>query len=94
MMQNIIDNDYLDKLGVINNPGYREFISEQVVQLLNMRVANRVAEILSDEQLREMTATLDGRKMIWLENNVPNFEDIVGEELKGIVTDIQAVMPS
>lgn len=89
----IIDENYLNKLGVIQDPEYRAYMSGQIVDLLNMRVANRVAEVLDDSALNEMMSLSDGRKMSWLENNIPDFKDIVDDELKAIIDDMKAVMP-
>lgn len=89
----MIDDSYLNKLGVVQDPEYRAYMSTQIVDLLNMRVANRVAELLDDSILNEMMSLPDGRKMSWLENNIPDFKDIVDEELKAIIDDMKAVMP-
>lgn len=92
-MQNIIDDSYLDRLGAIKNGEYREYLGEKVLGLLNARLANRVMELLDDFQLNEMLSTPDDYKMSWLENNVPGFENIIGEELESIIVDMKAVMP-
>lgn len=92
-MINFIDDSYLDKLGAIKNGEYREYLGEKVLDLLNARLANRVMELLDDSQLNEMISTPDNRKMSWLEKNVPNFENIIGEELESIIVDMKAVMP-
>lgn len=92
-MINFIDDSYLDKLGAVKNGEYREYLGEKVLDLLNARLANRVMELLDDSQLNEMISTPDNRKMSWLEKNVPNFENIIGEELESIIVDMKAVMP-
>lgn len=89
----MIDDSYLNKLGVIQDPEYRAYMSTQIVDLLNMRVANRVAELLDDNILNEIMSLPDGRKMAWLESNIPDFKDIVDEELRAIIDDMKAVMP-
>jgi hypothetical protein len=93
-MTPLVDDSYLDKIGIIKDAEYRSYISNKVLELLNMQVANRIAEIIDENQLREMTSLPDGRKADWLENNIPDFKNFVQEELENIVTHLKAVTPS
>lgn len=93
-MHNIIDDNYLNQLDVIKNGEYRDYLGGQILQLLNMRVANRVTEILDDNQVNQLMSLPEGRRMNWLQTNMENFDGIVSEELNGIITDMKAVMPS
>lgn len=93
-MQNIIDDNYLNQLNVIKNGEYRDYLGGRISQLLNIRVANRVTEILDDNQVDQLMSLPDDQRMNWLQTNIANFDSIVDEELNGIITDMKAVMPS
>jgi len=92
-MNNLIDDSYLDKLGIIKDGEYRDYIGSRLLENLNMRLANRITEILDDNQLKELLSLPEGRRINWIENNVSGFESIVKEELDGIVAFIKSVMP-
>jgi hypothetical protein len=92
-MNNFIDDSYLDKLGVIKDGEYRDYISTRVLENLNTRLANRLTELLNDDQLKELLSLPEGRRIMWIENNVPNFESVVKEELDNIVDFIKSVTP-
>lgn len=93
MQNTYIDNAYLDQLGVLKDDQIRDYMGDQIVALLNIRMANRLSEIMSDAQMNEFMSLSDSRKNWWLEHNIHGYKHIISEELKAIVSDIKAVMP-
>lgn len=94
-MQNTFINDaYLDQLGIMKDDQIREYMSDQMVALLNIRMANRISEIMNDSQMNEFMSLSDDRKNWWLEQNISGYKNLIAEELRAIVSDIKAVMPS
>lgn len=88
-----IDDDYLDRLGVIKSSEYREHMSSRILNLLNQRLAIKLSDILTDDQLEVVNSQDEDERMDWLKNNVPDFEELVKQELEQIVVDVNAMMP-
>lgn len=94
MQNTFIDDAYLDQLGIMKDDQIREYMSDQMVALLNIRMANRLSEIMNDSQMNEFMSLSDDRKNWWLEQNISGYKNLIAEELRAIVSDIKAVMPS
>ena len=75
----LIDENFLAEVGLAEMPATEKsaFI-EQATEELEVRVGQRIGSELSSEQLAEFEA-VDGTDAVapWLEQNVPNFREIV-----------------
>lgn len=104
MMAVQIDDNFLNDLGLggASDDQKREFI-QKTAETLEMRVGNRIAEELSDEQLNEFeTMTPDPTdppevmeqkhaKMVeWLAVNHPNREQVIQEEFDKLKSELKA----
>lgn len=84
-----IDDTLLDQLGVAKDSDYRTYMSDNLINLLSLRVANAVTALLSDEQLDELDRQDDHSKQEWLTTHVSGFEEIVKRELEETISEIK-----
>ena len=68
---------------------------EHMYDTLEFRVGMAMAEDMSNDQLDEFEALLDGgdedRALAWLEAEFPNYQDVVREELAGLKNEVAAL---
>lgn len=69
------DEQIIEQLGINNLPGDEK---EAVVNEAQLRIGEAVSEQLTDDQLNEYQAIIDGDNDViaaWLEKNVPNYKN-------------------
>jgi hypothetical protein len=68
-----------------------------IYETLELRVGMKLAENMSDAQLDEFEKLADANdeagSLKWLETNVPNYRDVVVEQLNTLKTEIKASAP-
>lgn len=75
-----LDEKFLQDVGIANLPDdQKQQFVQQILEELEFRVGNQLAEGLSDEQMQEFDGILrqDEEKVRrWLEANVPNYREL------------------
>jgi len=86
-MQPQVDDEFLKAIGLTGlSEEEKEKALDDILFTLNMNVANRVADSLSDEQMDELEKLTENDKMTddelaaWLSKNVPNYSQLIEEE--------------
>ncbi len=90
-----IDNNLLEELGLGALPAEeKNRLLGHIYETLEMRVGMKLAEKMSDEQLTEFEAFVDGNDeagaLKWLESNFPNYKDVVAQELDKLKEEIRS----
>jgi len=82
-----VDDQFLSAMGLAGLPEeQKQQALENIISTLNYRVGARVSDGLTEEQLDKFESLLSGDAANedaisqWLAQNVPNYEQIVGEE--------------
>ena len=86
----ILPDDFLQSLGINLDPASQELFTEHFKSTLMDRVLFAATEMLSDSQLDELEK-LHGKEdgiLLWLEKNVPDFKDIVSDEIDILIGEI------
>lgn len=89
----VFDDNYLKKIGI---DGYSEEDKNALLAKLNhaieLRVGSRIAQIVGDDKLGELTALTEAGKDAeaaqWMRDQVPNYEQIAVEELDKLTKQI------
>ena len=99
-----LDEQYLRDLGIADMPEEaRRPLVEKLEQQIQDRISLRMAEDLSDEQLEELANITEsagddqGKVVEWLEQNAPNYKEIIEETLKEVKEEMsvqRAEVPS
>src|SRR3954469_76598 len=94
----LLADDLLNRMGLADLPEEeKQETLENILVTLDTRVANRVAEELSEEQINQFSQMADvedpGEQAIadWLKNNVPNYEQVLNEEAEKMRNEAQSV---
>lgn len=92
-MSSLVDEQFLQAMGLSALPdGAKEDATESILYNLNLAVARRISSQLREEQLDSFEAMMhkDGAKeetQNWLKQNVPNYAQIVEEEVHRLRED-------
>lgn len=94
-----LDDDFLASVGLGSLPvDDKKPMLQHIYSTLEMNVGMRLAEGMSDEQLDEFEALMNANNeagaLKWLETNVPNYRDVVAEELEKLKREISAQAPA
>jgi hypothetical protein len=94
----VLADDLLNRMGLADLPEEeKQETLENILVTLDTRVANRVAEELSEEQINQFSQMADvedpDEQAIadWLKNNVPNYEQVLNEEAEKMRNEAQSV---
>lgn len=84
-----IDDQFLQSMGLTAlNVEQKQKVIEDVLHTLNLKVAQRVADNLSESQMDEFERLSENSSQEeiskWLSNNVPNHMQIIEEEAQGL----------
>jgi len=88
------DEDIIKEFGLENfsSEEQAEFIKD-IGENLKLRVGMKFAEIMSDDQLEQFQAVMDSdddeAATKWLVANVPNYAQLVADEMQAIKSEIQ-----
>ena len=83
---------HLDRLP----PAEANLMLQHVYETLEMRVGIRLASAMTDQQLDEFEAAVDEGEdpaLRWLEENFPNYRDVVALELDQMRVEIRQIAP-
>lgn len=93
-----LDDDLLKQLGLEGLPAEekKKFLAH-IYETLEMRVGMKLAEQMSDAQLREFEQFIDTNNeagaLKWLETNFPNYKDVVASEFENLKNEIRQIAP-
>lgn len=93
-----LDDDFLAQLGLAALPAEdKKKMLAHIYETLELRVGMRLAQNMSDAQLDEFEKLMDANDeagaLTWLETNVPNYKEVVAEELEKLKSEISAMAP-
>lgn len=89
-----MNQDELKKdLGIGNLPKeQQDVLLAQISHMLNLRIGMAIADTLSDDKLEEFQAVIEkndeAETISWLDQNFPDYKNVVTTELKNIKADI------
>ncbi len=88
-----IDNKLLEDAGLGDLPeDEKKALLAHLYEQLEMNVGKTLAAQMSDEQLSEFEAFVDGNDeegaLKWLESNFPDYRDVVAQELDKLVKEL------
>lgn len=91
-----LDENLLKEVGLEQLPSAeKDKLLKHTYETLEMRVGTRLAENMSDEQLNEFEQFVerndDNGAFHWLEQNFPNYRDVVNEEFEKLKAEIKSV---
>lgn len=93
-----LDDDLLNEIGLSALPAEekKKFLAH-IYETLEMRVGMKLAEQMSDAQLREFEQFIDTNNeagaLKWLETNFPNYKDVVASEFGNLKNEIRQLAP-
>lgn len=93
-----LDDDLLKQLGLDGLPAdeKKKFLAH-IYETLEMRVGMKLAEQMSDAQLREFEQFIDTNNeagaLKWLETNFPNYKDVVASEFENLKNEVRNLAP-
>ncbi|MCA9348754.1 hypothetical protein KC878_01255 [Candidatus Saccharibacteria bacterium] len=93
-----LDNNFLNDIGLGSLPDQdKAAMLRHIYETLELRVGMRLAEQMTDAQLDEFEAFIDkndeaGAKQ-WLDTNLPQYKQVVAEELEKLKNEIKASAP-
>jgi hypothetical protein len=93
-----LDDDLLKELGLLGLPPEekKKFLAH-IYETLEMRVGMKLAEQMSDAQLREFEQFIDTNNeagaLKWLETNFPNYKDVVASEFENLKNEVRQLAP-
>lgn len=90
-----LNDDFLQSVGLGDMPAeQRQAFLEHLYETLEIRVGNRLAEGMGDEQLAEFEKLIDTNNeqgaIDWLATNRPNYKEVVSEELEKLRQEVMA----
>ncbi len=93
-----LDNAFLEELGLGSLPPVeKNKMLAHIYETLEMRVGMKLAEQMSNEQLDEFEAYINKKDesgaLKWLENNFPNYKQVVADELEKLKEEIKQAAP-
>lgn len=88
-----LDDDFLQSLGLGGLPDdQKQAFLQHLYEELELRVGTRLSEGMSDNQLAEFEKLIDNNDeqgaLAWLEQNRPNYKDVVAEELEKLKQEV------
>jgi hypothetical protein len=89
-----LDNALLEEVGLAALPAdEKNKMLAHIYETLEMRVGMKLADQMSNEQLDEFEGFIDKNDepgaLKWLENNFPNYKDVVAQELDKLKSEIK-----
>jgi len=93
-----LNNDLLVELGLGSLvPEEKDKMLKHIYDTLELRVGMKLAEGMSDAQLDEFESFIDKNDeagaLKWLENNFPNYKEVVAQELEKLKTEVKQSAP-
>ncbi len=93
-----LDFNLLQELGLGGLPEEeKKKMLRHIYETLEMRVGMKLASQMSDQQLNEFEAFIDGNDeagaLKWLETNFPEYKKVVGDELEKLKAEIKVAAP-
>lgn len=94
-----LDDNLLRELGLGElPPEEKNKMLAHIYETLELRVGMRLAEKMTDAQLDEFEAFIDRNDeegaLHWLETNLPNYKDVVADELDKLKQEIKQQAPA
>lgn len=83
-----VDDEFLKAMGLEGlDEDQKQKALQDILYTLNINVGKRVSEELNETQLEEFDKLTDepvdeDKLSIWIENNVPNYQELIEEEAK------------
>ena len=86
-----LDDSFLKEVGLVALPeNQKEAFLEYVEEEVEVRIGKRISEGVSEEKMREFeNTTSDEEALAWLEENRPDFREVVDEVVEGIKEEIR-----
>ena len=89
-----IDDSLLQELGLNQLPlEEKDLLIAQIYEQLELRVGTKLADAMSDEQLREFEKFVDGEDeagaLSWLSKNFPDYPRVVQAELEQLKSELK-----
>jgi hypothetical protein len=102
-----LDNELLEELGLADlSVDDKQSMLRQILETLEMRVGTSLASKMSDAQLDEFEQLMptegdsqeaihqkEQHALVWLENNFPNYKQVVNDELEKLKAEIKQTAP-
>lgn len=93
-----LDDNFLAEVGLASLPAEeKRKMLAHIYETLELRVGMKLAQNMSDAQLNEFEQLMDANNeagaLKWLETNVPNYKDVVAQELATLKAEITAQAP-
>lgn len=93
-----LDDNFLAELGLGSLPeDEKKKMLGQIYETLEMRVGTKLAQNMSDAQLAEFEKLMDANDeegaFKWLQTNVPNYKDVVANELETLKDEVKTAAP-
>ncbi|MEM6997697.1 MAG: DUF5663 domain-containing protein [Patescibacteria group bacterium] len=93
-----LDDNFLQEIGLgALPPQDKNPMLQHIYETLELRVGMRLAEQMSDAQLQEFESFIEKKDeqgaLKWLETNLPNYKDVVAEELNKLKEEIKGNAP-
>jgi hypothetical protein len=92
-----LDDNFLKDIGLADLPEDQKLpMLKDIYDTLELRVGMRLAEQMTEEQMDEFEALVDGQDAggdaakQWLETNFPGYKEVVAEELAKLKAEILA----
>ena len=93
-----LDDDFLAELGLaaLSAEDKKEMLA-QIYHTLEERVGMRLAQNMTDQQLQEFEQLMDANDEAgafkWLQTNVPNYKEVVADELEKLKSEVKQAAP-
>jgi hypothetical protein len=93
-----LDDDFLAELGLaaLSAEDKKEMLA-QIYHTLEERVGMRLAQNMTDQQLQEFEQLMDANDEAgafkWLQTNVPNYKEVVADELEKLKAEVKQAAP-
>lgn len=89
-----IDDSLLQELGLDQLPlEEKDLLISQIYEQLELRVGTKLADAMSDDQLREFEQFVDGEDeegaLAWLSKNFPDYPKVVQSELEQLKSELK-----
>ncbi len=93
-----LDDNFLAELGLAALPtDDKKQMLAQIYETLEMRVGMKLAENMSDQQLQDFERLMDAKDEAgafqWLQTNVPNYKEVVKQELDILKEEVRNSAP-
>lgn len=93
-----LDDNFLKELGLeALPPEEKKKMLAHIYETLELRVGMRLAQNMTDQQLSDFERLMDANDeagaLKWLETNIPNYKEVVADELEKLKNEIKATAP-